>query len=376
VKIAILQERIGIGGRSKVLSELVKAFNNLGVVPRIFTFSTEVEIAKFENTFNISPSLSFQLCRPVRLKLRRGTTFQAPLLNLATRRELKTYDLVVTSNSCPHWLPEGPHYVHYVHHPPEAELIYGKRYHRPLWKPYAAIALTLYKCSKIPTKFSIFLANSGFTKRRMLAVWRLPPSQVKVVYPPTVELQDIKPRLMRNKVQRVVTVGSFLADKEQLLQILIAKDFPHLEFHLIGKVASITYFKKCQRIQKRYNICNVKLLPSLSNSAVRSELLAADIFLHTRMDEHFGISTVEAIAYGCIPLVHDSGGQREVVPIPELRFRTMEEAKQKLSWIAQAPTEKRIQYMESLQKHITRFATEVFRETLLSILDDVLSNLL
>jgi len=29
--------------------------------------------------------------------------------------------------------------------------------------------------------------------------------------------------------------------------------------------------------------------------------------------EHFGITTVEAMAAGCVPLVYDSGGQAEIV---------------------------------------------------------------
>jgi glycosyltransferase involved in cell wall biosynthesis len=37
--------------------------------------------------------------------------------------------------------------------------------------------------------------------------------------------------------------------------------------------------------------------------------------------EHFGISVAQAIAHGCIPIVHDSGGQVELVTDAALRFR-------------------------------------------------------
>jgi glycosyltransferase involved in cell wall biosynthesis len=36
--------------------------------------------------------------------------------------------------------------------------------------------------------------------------------------------------------------------------------------------------------------------------------------------EHFGITVAQAIAHGCVPIVHDSGGQVELVTNPALRF--------------------------------------------------------
>lgn len=42
--------------------------------------------------------------------------------------------------------------------------------------------------------------------------------------------------------------------------------------------------------------------------------------------EHFGISTVEAMSFGAVPLVYDDGGQREIVdPSFGVRWRTVEE---------------------------------------------------
>ena len=45
--------------------------------------------------------------------------------------------------------------------------------------------------------------------------------------------------------------------------------------------------------------------------------------------EHFGISIVEAMALGCLPIVHNSGGMVEFVP--ELyRYETVPEAASKI----------------------------------------------
>lgn len=41
--------------------------------------------------------------------------------------------------------------------------------------------------------------------------------------------------------------------------------------------------------------------------------------------EHFGISIVEAMASGCLPVVHNSGGPPEFVP-DQYRYNTFQEA--------------------------------------------------
>jgi glycosyltransferase involved in cell wall biosynthesis len=40
--------------------------------------------------------------------------------------------------------------------------------------------------------------------------------------------------------------------------------------------------------------------------------------------EHFGIAPMEALASGCVTLVHDSGGSGEFV-LPEFRWKTFED---------------------------------------------------
>ena len=43
-------------------------------------------------------------------------------------------------------------------------------------------------------------------------------------------------------------------------------------------------------------------------------------YVHCAENEHFGITIVEAMAAGCVPIVHDSGGPREIV-IDKVGFR-------------------------------------------------------
>lgn len=82
--------------------------------------------------------------------------------------------------------------------------------------------------------------------------------------------------------------------------------------------------------------------------------------------EHFGISVVEAINAGAIPIVFDSAGPAEILKdFPELRFRTIKDlakATQDLSELSATQLQKKEQDLEILSK---KFSLQVFEKKLL-----------
>ncbi|HEX5519016.1 MAG TPA: glycosyltransferase [Candidatus Nitrosocosmicus sp.] len=54
------------------------------------------------------------------------------------------------------------------------------------------------------------------------------------------------------------------------------------------------------------------------------------VYFHPRSGEHFGISIVEAMSAGLIPVVPDKGGQTEFVPA-KYQYNTLEQASQIIS---------------------------------------------
>jgi glycosyltransferase involved in cell wall biosynthesis len=51
--------------------------------------------------------------------------------------------------------------------------------------------------------------------------------------------------------------------------------------------------------------------------------------------EHFGIAPMEALASGCITLVHDSGGSGEFIP-QEFRWSNFEDLKEKVAQLVES----------------------------------------
>jgi hypothetical protein len=79
------------------------------------------------------------------------------------------------------------------------------------------------------------------------------------------------------------------------------------------------------------------------------------------------MTTVEAIAHGALPLVHNSGGQREIVPLADLRFED-HEIFEKLDRILSMPNAEQNQVRLKLTRHIQQFGEAVSVGQLLSYL--------
>ena len=62
------------------------------------------------------------------------------------------------------------------------------------------------------------------------------------------------------------------------------------------------------------------------------------IYCHLMEGEHFGIAPMEALASGCITLVHNSGGSGEFIP-EEFRWGTFEDLKEKIARLAESTDE-------------------------------------
>jgi glycogen synthase len=86
-------------------------------------------------------------------------------------------------------------------------------------------------------------------------------------------------------------------------------------------------------------------------------------------NERFGIATVEALNHGCVPVVHNSGGQREVVSNSDFRFDTPDECQNllEITLSGQAPSE------SETREHLEQFTEEKFRNVLSEVIQQVTS---
>ena len=191
------------------------------------------------------------------------------------------------------------------------------------------------------------------------------------IYPPCFQENALSSG-SKEKIYDVVSIGTFTEEKGQLNQIKIAEYHKNIKFGIIGLVFNRRYFQACLNYKISKGIRNVDLLPDIDRNEMVNILRQSRVFLHYKREEGFGISTVEAIANGCIPIVPNSGGQREVVPFRELRFENDDEMCHILTRVLSLDILEANKLSNDLQQHIRQFSVESFRASFVKVLNDLI----
>lgn len=179
---------------------------------------------------------------------------------------------------------------------------------------------------EIVDTYDAIWANSEFTREWIGRYWDRPSR----VLPPPVEVESFKPR---DKKQRILSVGRFFAGSHNKKHLAMIAAFKHMvdrgldgwELHLAGGTtlgeAHQDYLNQVYAESEGYPIWIHTDVPFPDLVTLYGE---STIYWHASgfgenetqepvKFEHFGITTVEAMSSGCVPVVIGRGGQREIV---------------------------------------------------------------
>ena len=186
----------------------------------------------------------------------------------------------------------------------------------------------------------------------------------EIVYPP-VDLREFSPG---NKEDRVVTVGRFSEEKNLDFGIDVMSDVNY-DYDIIGNTktkSNLLYFKKLLKLK---NNSKTQLLKDIDRKDLVDHLNRAKIYLHCS-PETFGITVIESIAAGCIPIVPNNSAHVETVPFAELRYTPNDilDAKTKLK---NALDGKYDQLQKTIIKKINIYDKNYFKNSIIKYIENL-----
>ena len=203
------------------------------------------------------------------------------------------------------------------------------------------------------------ISNSNFTKTEIKKNF---DKDSCVIYPP-IDINKFCNISNKQKENKVITISRFSVEKnlESVIKIFNNTDF---FCELIGSAKHKNQFKILENLQIAKGK-NVKICNNVSPQNIIELLATAKVYLHTSK-ETFGISVVESIAAGCIPIVPDNSAHKETVPFEELRYKDNEDAVNKIN---DAMRGKFDDLRPKLFKHIQKFSSEIFQKNIIELIE-------
>jgi glycosyltransferase involved in cell wall biosynthesis len=201
--------------------------------------------------------------------------------------------------------------IHYVHNPYE----FVPDPSDPIVKPFSLI--TNRYIIKGNDFSDVVLANSNSTRKQCIKRWNR--NDCIVLYP-SIKIDEIATYISSfsssSSRDDICIVLSRLSPEKKIelaIEAFKTKVLKNKQLLIIGYLSreNKNYYQRLRDLSKRNE--NIKILPNLRRNDVLTLLSKAKILFHPMPDEHFGIAIIEAMAAGCLPVVHASGGPLEIV---------------------------------------------------------------
>lgn len=375
-KIAVVMQHFKVhGGIETCTYSLIEALNNIDIKPTVYgrvNYPGEEKTMREEIANRFGKTLNFDfktiLCDRINAPLLNRHKQDASFYHALTFLTKKRYDFIYDFTLPLPFFTNKSRYLQYWNLTEPVNVFdIPRRFHSfiPEFFYHSPRKILQYiRNKKFHNDEYIVALNSKYTAE---LAERFLDKKIQVIYPPV----NVKLFWSSKSTNRegVITWGRFAEYKKQLEQVEIAKLMNEagyeMKFRICGGTeSSPEYYQKVKKYVIDNKISNVELYPNISVFEFKRLLESSMFYLHNMRGEPFGITTAEAIAGGCIPIVHDSGGQKEIVPFKELRFEDKFDAVRIMVSILN-DREKEI-YRRKLQNHVKQFDEKIFQQKLLA----------
>ncbi|KAJ6410361.1 hypothetical protein OIU84_007167 [Salix udensis] len=236
------------------------------------------------------------------------------------------------------------------------------------------------------------MVNSSWTQSHIEKLWKI-PNRIMRVYPPcdTSGLQ-LLPLERPAKTPIFISVAQFRPEKAHPLQLeafsvaikRLDADMPRPLFQFVGSCRNKFDEDRLQKLQDK--AVELKIdgdVQFYKNVMYRDlvKLLGGSVAgMHSMVDEHFGISVVEYMAAGAIPIAHNSAGPKMDIVLEEDGQQTgflaqnVEEYADAILKVLRMPETERLKMAAAARKRAGRFSEQRFFEDLKAAIRPILNH--
>lgn len=359
MNIAIIFDLTERGGVQTCVFSLIRGLNKINIIPTIMwdqepnpeLLSENGVLVEFQRIRFVFPS-SFIKNRPNPLRYILWPFNGIRISKIPERFSFvfSFYPFLIVDISRPH--------LFYLSGPPLLPQLEPKAKKFKIIKTLYRFLIRPFYAAYDPQLNANYVINSEFTARLFTEAHG---KEIEVIYPSN-QLVFKKPEKIDLINRDTVTFFSRIVDyKRPELLIELSDLYPSMCFVIMGGVSKNKreYFSYLELLAKQKKINNLKFYPNASRQQIDEILNKTRFYVFSAVKEHFGITTVEAIAKGCIPFVHNSGGQKEIVPIDELRFED-DDFHRKFENLTKRSDDTLQRYRIKLFDHCQRFTEETF----------------
>ncbi len=262
---------------------------------------------------------------------------------------------------------KGQKIIIYCHHDFRNETEKDITKYKGVWSAYYKPYYTLSQkfVSQIGDENIILVANSRLIQDSLKD--RFGKDSI-VIYPP-VDVDMFKNDM--NKEPRVLTISRYSQEKNLEFAIDALNEID-TQYTIIGNTKTRVnelYYESLSTKIKNGKSTGKTLLKNIERSKVIDNLKRSKVYFHAS-PETFGISVVESIAAGCIPIVPNNSAHVETVPFDVLRYEPNDkrDAKEK---IKKALSGEYDNLLTQLRNSIGAYGKDTFKKSMTNFIENI-----